>query len=124
MNASPQLSDGIYTARAEQADGAGNVGQSAAATFTVTSADITPPNVTLTTPADGSSGTDSTPQYTGTAGTQPGDLPTITLNVYAGLTPSGEPLQTFTTTRGRGKLVGRRRRSPGRYVHGPRRAGR
>ena len=98
VNASPELSDGIYTARAEQADGAGNVGQSAAATFTVTSADITPPNVTLATPADGSSGTDSTPQYTGAAGTQPGDLPTITLNVYAGLTPSGEPLQTFTTT--------------------------
>ena len=59
VNASPALADGIYTARAEQTDGAGNLGLSAPTTFTVTSADITPPAVTLTTPADGSSGQDT-----------------------------------------------------------------
>ena len=98
VNASPALADGIYTAQARQADSVGNVGLSAPATFTVTSADITPPAVTITTPPNGSSGADTTPLYTGGAGTAPGDLPTITVNVYLGLTPSGQPLQTYTTS--------------------------
>jgi hypothetical protein len=97
VNASPALDDGIYTAQAQQADSVGNVGLSSPATFTVTSADITPPAVTVTTPPNGSSGADPTPLYAGGAGTAPGDLPTITVNVYLGLTPSGEPLQTYTT---------------------------
>ena len=48
-------------------------------TFTVTSADITPPAVTLTSPANGSSSQNHTPLYTGGAGTASGDLPTITV---------------------------------------------
>ena len=98
VNASPALADGIYTAQAQQADSVGNVGVSAPATFTVTSADITPPAVTITTPPNGSSGADTTPLYAGGAGAAPGDLPTITVNVYLGLTPSGQPLQTYTTS--------------------------
>ena len=91
------LSEGTHTAQAEQRDTALNVGRSAARTFTVTTADITPPAVTLTTPPDGSSGTDATPTFSGAAGTAPGDLPTVTVNVYAGLSPAGEPIQTLTT---------------------------
>jgi hypothetical protein len=102
VNASPALADGIYTARAEQTDGAGNLGLSPARTFTVTSADITPPAVSLATPADGSSGQDHTPVYAGGAGTASGDLPTITIHVYLGLVPSGSPLQTYTTSEAAG----------------------
>ena len=91
------LSEGTHTAQAEQRDTALNVGRSAARTFTVTTADITPPAVTLTTPPDGSSGTDATPTFSGAAGTAPGDLPTVTVNVYAGVSPAGEPIQTLTT---------------------------
>ena len=50
VDASPALADGIYTARAAQEDGTGNLGLSQPTTFTVTSADITPPAVTLTSP--------------------------------------------------------------------------
>jgi large repetitive protein len=92
------LSEGTYTARAEQADVAGNVGLSTANTFTFTSADITPPAVTLTTPAEGSSTSNPTPTLSGAAGTAPGDLPTVTVKIWAGITPSGPPLQTHTTT--------------------------
>ena len=41
--ASPALAPGTYTARAEQTDGAGNTGQSAAVTFTADAPDTTPP---------------------------------------------------------------------------------
>ena len=46
------LSEGTHTAQAEQRDTALNVGRSAARTFTVTTADITPPAVTLTMPPE------------------------------------------------------------------------
>ena len=57
------LSEGTYTARTEQLDAAGNLGFSTANTFRV---DLTPPTVTLTSPAAGSSlstRTWFTPQY-------------------------------------------------------------
>ena len=91
------LSEGTHTAQAEQRDTARNVGRSAARTFTVTTADITPPAVTLTTPPDGSSGTDATPLSAVRRARAPGDLPTVTVNVYAGVSPAGEPIQTLTT---------------------------
>ena len=102
MNASPALADGIYTARAEQADGAGNLGLSAA------------DDVHRHFRRHHAAGRDAhhsgrrqlghrhTPLYAGGAGTASGDLPTITINVYLGLTPSGAPLQTYTTTEAAG----------------------
>jgi hypothetical protein len=96
--ASSALAEGTYTAQAEQSDAAANLGKSTANTFTVTSGDITPPAVTLSQPANGSSAPDTTPTLSGAAGTDPNDLPTITVKIWAGLTPSGVPVQTLTTT--------------------------
>jgi hypothetical protein len=91
--ASPALADGTYTARAEQGDHASNTGLSAASTFTV---DTAAPNVTLTTPADGSVSSDTTPTFAGGAGTAAGDSSTVTVNVYAGSTATGIPVTTLT----------------------------
>ena len=96
--ASPALADGTYTAQAEQADSAGNVGRSSANTFVVTSSDVTPPAVTLTNPPDGSSSSNQTPTFSGGAGTASGDQPTITLKIWEGVVPSGTPIQVLTTT--------------------------
>jgi hypothetical protein len=96
VDLSPQLADGTYTARAEQTDAAGNVGLSSANTFTVAG---TAPVVTLTTPADGTSTSNRTPTFSGTAGTGPGDSPTVFVKIYPGSTPTGTPVQTLTTTR-------------------------
>ena len=62
-------------------------------------ADTTGPIVTLSTPADGSSSSDVTPTYGGSAGDLADDAPTITVRVYAGATPTGTPLQTHIATR-------------------------
>ena len=96
--ASP-LAEGTYTAKAEQVDGAGNVGASAAATFTV---DTTAPAITLTSPPSGSSTDDAAPTFAGTAGAGPTDLPSVTVEVYNGTTASGTPVRTLTATRGTG----------------------
>jgi acid phosphatase type 7 len=96
VEAAAALGLGTYTAQAEQADAAGNTGRSAAATFAVVEAD--PPLVTLTEPADGSSTTDTTPTFAGTAGTAPGDEASVSVKVYAGTGASGTPLQTLAAT--------------------------
>jgi hypothetical protein len=97
----PALPDGTYTARAQQADAAGNVGLSTANTFVIDTSvpDTTPPTVTLTQPADGSAGNDATPTFAGVAGTDPGDLTTVTVKVYTGATPTGTPLQALIAFR-------------------------
>ncbi|HEX2902065.1 MAG TPA: Ig-like domain-containing protein [Jatrophihabitans sp.] len=75
------LATGVYTARAQQRDAAGNVGYSNSRTFTV---DATPPAVTidvlayLNTPAA---------VLTGRAGTDPGDASTVAIQVLADATP-------------------------------------
>lgn len=84
------LSDGTYTVRAEQSDEVGNVGQTTAATFTV---DTVAPAVTLNPFASPSA--DPTPGFSGTAGTEAGDLSLVTLKVYAGSEVSGIPSQTI-----------------------------
>src|SRR5215207_733113 len=61
--------------------------------------DVTAPTVTLTTPANGSTTSDTTPTYSGAAGTATGDLDMITVKIYAGATATGSPLQTLTTTK-------------------------
>jgi Bacterial Ig-like domain len=92
----PTLADGTYTAQAEQADGAGNTGRSAASTFTVDSA---APAVSVSSPAAGSATRDPTPAYSGGAGDGPGDGGTITLRVYSGPSATGSPVQTLSASR-------------------------
>ena len=59
--------------------------------------DQTPPTVTLTTPANGSSLNNNEPTFRGSAGTAAGDLPTITLQIYSGSSATGTPVETLTT---------------------------
>ncbi|MDQ2957537.1 MAG: Ig-like domain-containing protein [Actinomycetota bacterium] len=88
------LGTGTYTAQASQADGAGNVSLSAASTFTV---DGSAPAVSLQSiPAYG---TDSTPSFSGTAGTAPGDQAGVSVAIYAGGSATGTPLQVVSSTR-------------------------
>ena len=94
VNANPALPEGTYTAQAVQADGAGNSGTSTANTFTVNG----PPIVTLTTPSAGAVLSDNTPTLGGGRGTAAGDLPTVTVYIYAGTTATGSPVQTLTDT--------------------------
>jgi large repetitive protein len=89
------LSQGTYTAQAEQTDEANNTGYSHASTFTV---DTTPPQVTLASPAEGSSAHSESQRVSGLAGTALGDLPGISIELYAGSTASGEPLQELKVT--------------------------
>ena len=99
VDASPALPEGTYTARAEQQDAAGNLGLSSANTFAIGAVDEIPPIVTLVQPADGRVTNDATPTFGGVAGTVPGDLPAVTVNVYLGSTPTGSPIQTLLTSR-------------------------
>jgi len=62
-------------------------------------ADATSPVVTLTSPAGGSSTTDTTPTFAGAAGNLPGDRAASTVRVYAGSTATGAPVQTRTAAR-------------------------
>ena len=99
VDASWPLPEGTYTARAQQTDDADNVGFSSANTFIITFGDITPPVVTLTSPANGSSTNDTTPAFSGTGGTTQGDSATVTVKIYAGTAAAGTPVQTLTATR-------------------------
>ena len=63
--------------------------KSSAYVFTVTSADITAPAVTIVQPANGASFTETTPSLAGGAGADVGDLPTITVKIWAGLDSVG-----------------------------------
>ncbi len=85
----PALADGIYTVQAEQEDSGKKF--LVEATFTV---DGSSPPVTLTSPANGSSTSSSSQTVEGSAGTEEGDLPTITVHLYAGPTSTGTLLQT------------------------------
>ena len=98
VDSSP-LADGAYTARAEQADAAGNVGQSQTHTFTV---DTTSPILTLTQPANGSTTSTSTPIFSGAAGTATGDATGVTVRVYAGAEAVGTPVLQVQATRSGG----------------------
>ncbi len=93
------LANGTYTAKASQSDAAGNNGQSGTTTFTV---DTVAPVITLTSPADGSSPSTSTPAFSGVAGAAAGDSTTATVRIYSGSTATGSPLQSLTATRGGG----------------------
>ncbi|MDQ1679632.1 MAG: large repetitive protein, partial [Frankiaceae bacterium] len=96
---SPGLGNGTYTAQTSQGDQAGNVGHSTSRTFTV---DTAAPSVTLTAPADGSSSTESSPTFSGAAGTAAGDNSGVTVKVFSGSAPSGSALQTLSATQSGG----------------------
>ncbi len=92
--ASAGLTEGVYTARVEQADQAGNVGVMAV-TFIV---DLTAPVVTITSPK-GRTKTTEKPTFSGSAGTLPGDLTGVTLTVSKyKAAASAPPVETLNAT--------------------------
>ena len=86
------LVDGLYTARAEQVDDAGNVGMSAAVSFQV---DHIGPTVNLVTPPSDSAVKVAT--FSGTAGDNAGDSPTVTITVRRA--SDNAVVRTLTPTR-------------------------
>ena len=62
-------------------------------------ADVAAPAVSLSSPPNGSSSTDTTPLYSGTAGDAAGDSGTVTVQVFAGPSASGAPVQTLNVAR-------------------------
>jgi len=95
---SAHLADGTYTARASQSDEAGNVGTSAAVTFTV---DTKPPAVSIEQPPTPSK--DTEPTLTGDAGAEPGDHENVTVTVYAGVSTAGSVVESKSVSAGGGK---------------------
>jgi large repetitive protein len=78
------LSDGSYTAVAEQTNAETSERGSAQVAFTV---DTTKPSVSLNAPTTPTN--DSTPTFTGSGGTAPGDASTVIVTVYSGSSTSG-----------------------------------
>jgi hypothetical protein len=90
------LPEGIYTAQAEQAAHAPDVnGFSKSSTFTV---DATPPHITLTSPANGSSTASGSELVTGSAGNAEGDLPEVTVQLFSGTGVGGPLLQSLNVS--------------------------
>jgi subtilisin-like proprotein convertase family protein len=75
----PQLALGSYSVRVSQTDSGGNTGSSPVVNFSVV--DLTAPAVTVSSPANGSTTGDTTPQLAGSAGTASGDLPAVTVRI-------------------------------------------
>jgi hypothetical protein len=95
-NASPALANGQYTATATQESKLQNhPGASAPVMFTV---DTSPPHVTLTSPANGSSTSSGSQLVQGSAGTEPGDLPSVAAQLFSGAAIVGgqAPLQSIS----------------------------
>ena len=61
--------------------------------------DTTAPAISLTTPTAGIATTDTTPSFSGVAGTALGDSTTVGVKIWTGTEATGAPLQTLTTTR-------------------------
>jgi large repetitive protein len=92
----PRLHSGHYIVVAEQLDVAGNLGVSEAVPFTI---ETQAPAVTLDVP--GIARGEQTvvgpiPTFTGTRGTDPEDGATVKVNIYAGPSSTGTPLQSAT----------------------------
>ncbi|MCD6725894.1 MAG: Ig-like domain-containing protein, partial [Solirubrobacteraceae bacterium] len=90
------LADGSHVFAVRAIDRAGNVGPADGATWVV---DTTAPQVSLTTPASGSSIGESTVTLAGAMGTASGDSDTVTVRIYAGTDTSGTAAQTLTGAR-------------------------
>jgi hypothetical protein len=83
------LPPGTYTAQAEQKRLLeAEPGKSPPVMFTI---DTTPPQVTLTSPANGSSAIGSSQLLAGGAGTEPGDQPEVTVQLYPGSSIASQP---------------------------------
>jgi hypothetical protein len=91
--ANPSLPDGQYTAAATQESGytPGAFAETAPVSFTI---DTAAPTVTLLTPADGSTTSGGTETVTGAAGVAGGDLPAVTVQLFAGAA-TGAPVQSI-----------------------------
>ena len=61
--------------------------------------DTLAPAVTLDQPAPGSTIADTTPDLSGTAGSQPGDAATVTVTIWPGTDTGGSPVETKSTGR-------------------------
>lgn len=86
------LPDGVYTAEATQTTLLKETG-TANVTFAI---DATPPQVTITTPSNGSSSSGGSESLGGSAGTAGGDLPAITIQLVAGeATAPQAPVETL-----------------------------
>jgi hypothetical protein len=83
------LAEGVYTARVSQGDDAGNADGIDLYTFTV---DATAPTLTMTTPADGTQTTETTPLFSGTAGRAAGDNDSVGVGIFAGSDMTSEPV--------------------------------
>lgn len=88
------LGDGSHTFDVKAVDAAGN---ESGATTRAWRVDTTPPFVSLTTPADGSSTADATPSFSGSAGGANGDSSTVSVLVYSGASATGTPVRTLST---------------------------
>ena len=96
--AAQHLADGSYTARAEQTNEDAETGKSDPVSFTI---DTTPPQVTLTQPADGSS-TGGAVTVGGAAGTASGDASAISVALFAGGAVSQSALETLVVQASQG----------------------
>jgi hypothetical protein len=95
--ASPALADGQYTAVATQENSVTHAdpGSSGSVTFNV---DTVAPHVTLTSPASGGASPSTAETVGGAAGTQEGDLPRVTAQLFAGsaIAAGQTPVQSLT----------------------------
>ncbi len=88
------LADGVYTALATQTEPGEEPGTSEPVTFTV---DTTPPQVTITSPANGSSTSSGSQVVSGTTGTATDESSTVTLQLFSGATTEPQaPLEALT----------------------------
>src|SRR5215213_1951604 len=91
------LAEGAHTFDVRAIDAAGNVDADPASdTWTV---NLALPQVTLTTPADDSATSDTTPALAGSASTGAGDSATVTVKLFATSNTGGSPVETLTTAR-------------------------
>jgi hypothetical protein len=90
------LANGSHMFSVEAIDGAGNVDLSGqTVSWTINTA---LPTITLEAPANGSYTNDSTPTFSGVAGTAAGDSASVQVLIYDSTDLSGSPLQTLSTT--------------------------
>jgi hypothetical protein len=82
------LAEGTYTARAVQHDALTGIGESKLVTFMI---DTTPPQLTIISPARGTTTSGNSQLFVGSAGTAPRDLPGVTVQLYSGSTISSQP---------------------------------
>lgn len=87
----PPLVGGVYTAQVEQQDQANERGTSALL-FVI---DTKAPHVTIAQPADNEIVPSAQPSFSGLAGTEAGDQPTVSLSIYAGTAATGTPVQAL-----------------------------